>query len=487
MRHENRWGYAAALLAAAGVTGAGTSAHAADFSNYATKGTYKLTFPPTPASEEGYFTLFGTFSSTTDVVIDNFALKGRLFAVDGHNVWIQKNYGSSVWMPIATVDVHMDPAFLKISPDGTTFALGTGFSQPLYLGATTLLSITSPPDLTTATGVRSVTASFYDADWRDNRYLFLDDISNTADPGSRIYAVDTSLADPSTDFITIIPLIPGASSGLAFDHNGNFVTGNGYTYVDPAVSATGEIKTWSAASIASALTGTPLAYETSGHLLASAILSAAPLGFDVDDNLYVGGGDAFGSSGHLGYAALVQSSVVTSVLAGGAPVDPSDPAQYVEVQPDPCHNDDSTYVHYVDSLKMLVVTADLASLPPNCAPIDTTGSNAPSTTNMQLYFPPDAPDTDGDGVPDGADNAYVTPNPDQTDADGDGYGDAADADFNNDGVVDELDFSDFVTAFEAATTDANYDPRGDFNADGKVDFTDFATFTQRWASQGPFY
>ncbi len=439
MRRSNHWRHAAAALLAAVsvVTGASSPAHAADFSDYATKGTYKLTFPPTPANQEGFFTLFGTFSATTDIVIDNFALKGRLFAVDGHNVWIQKNFGASVWMPIATVDVHMDPAFLQISPDGTTFALGTGFSQPLYLGATTLFSISAPPDLTTLAGVRSVTASFYDASWRDNRYLFLDDISNTEDPGSRIYAVDTSLADPSTDFLTIIPSIPGASSGLAFDHEGNFVTGDGYSY-DPTLSATGEVKVWSAADITAAIGGKPLSYETSGHLLASAILSAAPLGFDVDDNLYIGGGDAFGSSGHLGYAALVQSSVVTRALAGRAPVDTSNPAQYVEVQPDPCHNDDSTYVHYVDSLKMLVVTADLASLPPNCAPIDTTGSNG-SPTSLQLYFPPDAPDSDGDGIPDGADNAYLTPNPDQADTDGDGYGDAADADFNDDGVVDQLD------------------------------------------------
>jgi hypothetical protein len=44
------------------------------------------------------------------------------------------------------------------------------------------------------------------------------------------------------------------------------------------------------------------------------------------------------------------------------------------------------------------------------------------------------PDTDDDGVPDGADNCADTPNPSQTDQDGDGQGDACDPDRDGDGV-----------------------------------------------------
>lgn len=48
-------------------------------------------------------------------------------------------------------------------------------------------------------------------------------------------------------------------------------------------------------------------------------------------------------------------------------------------------------------------------------------------------------DTDGDGIPDGADNCPNTPNPTQADLDNDGQGDACDADDDGDGVNDNVD------------------------------------------------
>ncbi len=48
-------------------------------------------------------------------------------------------------------------------------------------------------------------------------------------------------------------------------------------------------------------------------------------------------------------------------------------------------------------------------------------------------------DTDGDGVPDFADNCPAVPNPDQADADGDGDGNVCDPDDDNDGVPDGSD------------------------------------------------
>lgn len=471
-----RWLSAALLVASVGTVARDASAD--DFADYATQPTFALK-PPTTTTP-GFATLYGTFSSTSDVVIDGYALKGRLFAVDGGTVWLQKNYGASVWIKIATSSRYMDPSFARVTTDGKTFAIGTQSGGPIFIGATSLFSVKAPPELSTVDGVKSVIAQFYDGVWRDNRYLF---INSGAANGSMVYAIDTSLADPAGGFIPILPDIPGASSGLAFDKSGNFITGNGYTY-DGAVSRTGQIKIWSAADIAAALAGTPLSYVNSGHVLADSILSAAYLGVDADNNLYVGGGGRF-DTGDVGYAGLVSGSVITRVLAGGAPANESSSADYTEIAPDPCRNDDVTQVTYVEALKMAIVTAKSTSKPPNCAEFD--DYDDPPNTAVQLYFPPDAPDTDGDGIPDGADNAWLTPNPDQTDADGDGFGDAGDADFNNDDVVDDKDLAIFVETYLATNTDANFDSRADFDRNGKVDEADYAVFLKFWGKAAPFY
>ncbi|AKV00509.1 Thrombospondin 1 precursor [Labilithrix luteola] len=471
-----RWLSAAFLVTSIGTVARDASAD--DFADYSTRPTFALKPPVT--TTPGFGTLYGTFSSKTDVVVDGYTLKGRIFAVDGGTIWLQKNYGASVWVKIASSARHMDPSFARVTPDGKTFAIGTQSGSPIFIGATSLFSVKSPPELSTVTGVKSVIAQFYDGVWRDNRYLF---INAGAANGSTVYAIDASLADPASAFIPILPDIPGASSGLAFDKSGNFITGNGYTYAGD-VSRTGQLKIWSAADIAAALAGTPLSYLNSGHVLADSILSAAYLGVDANNNLYVGGGGRF-DTGDVGYAGLVSGTVITRVLAGGAPVNKASSTEYTEIAPDPCRNDDTTQVTYVEELKMAIVTAKMTSKPPNCAEFD--DYDDPTNTAVQLYFAPDAPDTDGDGIPDGADNAWLTPNPDQTDSDGDGFGDVADADFNNDDVVDDKDLSIFVDTYLATKTDPNFDARPDFDGNGKIDDADYAVFLKYWGKAAPFY
>jgi hypothetical protein len=433
---------------------------------YSTTPAYSLRLP----AADSYTTVADAFGSNVPGSISGYPLSGHFLAATGNTVFLQKNFGASVWLPVATVPEHMDPCFLKISPDGSKIALGVGLGKPLYVAPVSVLSVSSPVDLSASLLVQALTENYFDAAWRDNRYLF---INAGADMASVIYAVDTQGTTGTP--IPIIDDITGASGGVAFDAAGDLVTGIGYAYKD---APTGELKIWPAAQIAQALAGAPLDYTSTGAILAEAVLSAASLGFDPSGNLFVGGGDAFGGSGNYGYAGLVSAAAVQRVLAGGALANSESAADYLKIQPDPCHNDDATNVWEAPSLDMLVVTANLSTLPPSCDTFDTTGSGPAG----QQFFTPSAPDTDGDGIPDGADNAYLTPNPDQKDSDGDGWGDAVDCDADNDGLVDRGELDALMTAFGSVSADASFAGGYDYNHDGQIDFDDFGALRSRWGS-----
>ncbi len=449
---------------------------AATGSDYSTKVTYGVAFPPA-------ITSFGTstdaFGADVTGDIDGFPLRSKILAAADSSVFLQKNFGGSGWVEVGkVVDFSMDPSFVKVSPDGAKIALGTGFWKPLYVFPTSALSAIEPPDVGRASGSKAFDVTYYDAAWRDSRYLFLNTGTFDGSPGSAVLAVDTEAPEPSTAVRLIIANIPGASGSVAFDRHGNLVTGNGYTY--SSESDTGQLKIWSAADIATTLKTepAPLDYLGTGHVLADHVLSAAWLGVDSDNNLHVGGGDAFGGSGDFGYAALVDSAVLARVLAGGAPLDRSSPQEFTQIAPDPCKNDDATSVLFVPGLKMLSVSFNAASMPPDCAKLDASGDGEPP--EQQLYFPPGAPDTDGDGVPDGADNAYQDPNPDQADSDGDGYGDAADCDEDNDDFVGRGELSRLVDAFGKRRGDAGFDSHLDRDDDGELGISDFAILRDKW-------
>ncbi len=460
MRSKNSW-----KMGLAAVTLTISLAAAAADPGYSTKPVYTLKLPG--AEGVSYTTAADAFGSDAQLKIDGYPLPGRFLAATGSSLLLQKNFGANLWLTVATVPENMDPGFVKIAPGGAKIALGTGFYKPLYLFDTTVLSVVDPPDLSQPASVKIFEEDYYDAAWRGDRYLFLNAGAVT---GSHVYAVDT-LSTSGTP-IEILPDIPGASGGVAFDAAGDMVTGIGYG------AATGELKIWPAALVDQALAGTPLHYDTTGKVLVEGALSAASLGFDGAGNLYVGGGDAFGSSGHYGYAGLVSAAAVQRVLAGGAVANTDAPADYVKVQPDPCHNDDATNVWASPTLGMLVVTANLSTLPPDCAAFDITGAGP----GGQQFFSPDAPDSDGDGVPDGADNAYLTPNPDQKDTDGDGWGDAADCDVDNDGLVNGSELEALQQAFGSVSASPNFASGYDFNRDGRIDFADFAVLQGQWGS-----
>jgi hypothetical protein len=476
-RDMRRW--LAVLLAASICVLGGVSAAAGEV-GLSTQPMYVLALP---AATMSFTTSADAFGADASGDIDGFPLRSKILAATDSSVFLQKNYGSSSWIVVGNVQgFTMDPSFIKISPDHAKVALGTGFYKPLYVFPTNTLSAVAPTVLGTAPDTKTYDVSYYDGAWRDSRFLFLNSATfDDNQPGSAVLVVDTEASDPSQAVRRIIDKIPGASGGVAFDHNGNLITGNGYAYGDQ--SPTGQIKIWSADDVASALApeAPPLDYQASGHVLADHVLSAAWLGVDAKNDLHVGGGDAFGGSGDYGYAALIDATVLSRVLEGGAPLDPKSSKELTIIAPDPCRNDDATAVLFVPGVQMLSVSYDAQSLPPDCASMDTTGATG-QPPRQQLYFPPDAPDTDHDGVPDGADNAYQIPNPDQLDSDGDGYGDAADCDDDNDSFVGRAELSSFVDAFGKRAGDAGFEARFDLDRSGLVDLQDFALLKGRWGT-----
>lgn len=82
-------------------------------------------------------------------------------------------------------------------------------------------------------------------------------------------------------------------------------------------------------------------------------------------------------------------------------------------------------------------------------------------------------DTDNDGVTDDVDNCTLVANTDQRDTDSDGFGNICDPDFDNNGVVNFLDFNAWTPTFNTACGDVDQD----MNGDGVCNFADYAIVT----------
>lgn len=79
------------------------------------------------------------------------------------------------------------------------------------------------------------------------------------------------------------------------------------------------------------------------------------------------------------------------------------------------------------------------------------------------------PDSDGDSVPDAADNCTEVANADQRDTNADSFGNACDADLDGSCIVNFVDLALMKAVFFTA------DPDADLDGDGNVNFVDLAT------------
>ena len=467
-------------------------AHGLDFTTYGDK-TAEINLPTVGGGEEiSWFTAVEFFRDDATAMIGNFEAKGRLLAATGRKLYLQRNYGSNVWDVVATVAGAMDPSFVRISRDGSTIALGTGYGAPLLVFPTSMLSVSSPPLLhdgdNPAAGVTAFPVNYYDAAWVDNRYLVINGGQWPGPPyGSGVGVLDTD--NPSDLGSGLVVDIPGASASVGVDEDGNLFTGIGYA---TGPNRTGEIKVWAPGEW-STTPGSALSYEDNPRVVANHVLSAAYLGADADGNLHVGGGDAFGVGGPTenGYAALISKDVISRVAAPGtpgAPVDEGNSAEYRNFAPDPCANDSATGILYGSWGKGMAVMWNPTNQPEYCVPGSAYDYWLPFVEpRLTVYYPVGAPDADGDGVPDAADNAYLTANAGQQDTDGDGWGNAADADFSNNGKVNSQDFNTFRQAFGSKVGEPNYDEDIDMNSDGKINSGDFTRFRNRFGDSAPFY
>ncbi|MGB2987841.1 MAG: hypothetical protein WBE26_18385 [Phycisphaerae bacterium] len=271
------------------------------------------------------FVLKGTFDLPSGADVFDVLTDGRIVVLAGADVYVETTAGSRDFaLHGALPEPNLNPfaAFVRVSPDGTKMAVGDNLDRVGIFEITTLSG-------------SWFTAFHFDAEWYDDTRLALSgaDLDN-------VTLLDITSPDPLDPINpVIIENINGAPAGIAFDSNGNLYTGNGLASGDP--EETGEVRVFDHAAWTAVLEGgTPLDFFTNGTLVVD-ILSAASLGFDVEGNLHVGGGDFIGGT-DVDFAALVRASAVRDAIMGLGPADPNDPADVRQLDPD----SDSTFNFY---------------------------------------------------------------------------------------------------------------------------------------------
>ncbi len=266
----------------------------------------------------------GSFSTVGDALPD-----GRLVSTTGNGVYLETGVGTGAFDLVSTIDTgpfgsDPDPAFLRISPDGSRIALGGGFGKPLAVFSTSELGTPAIPTKIDASNTAHFDVNHFDAEWMDNNQLGIT-AGKFGDP-SFVSLLDVTSPTAAPVNPIIINNINGASGGIAFDSAGRLFTGNGFDSGIPGLSETGshrifEPSDWSIAS--------PADFEVDGVYLGD-ILSASSLSMDSEGNLAVGGGDF--AEGMTGFMGVISAQAIKDAM-GGVPVDPNDPMDLRRLDP----------------------------------------------------------------------------------------------------------------------------------------------------------
>ncbi len=227
---------------------------------------------------------------------------GRILVLNGAAVSVETAPQSGAFAPLGIVAGFapgFGPSFIAVSPDGSRAVAGTNGE-----GSVVVFDTSNPAAAST------FTISDLAGEWIDDQLLAITSFGSLQVLNTATSAVET-----------IVNIGGGFSAGVTIDADGNIYSGNGF---DSAAggSDTGWVKAFSQADWQNAMaTDTPLDFETDGTPVAD-LLTASSLGFDTSGNMFVGGGDFFGGSGDLGYAALVDATAVAAALAGSQTTPP---------------------------------------------------------------------------------------------------------------------------------------------------------------------
>ncbi|MBC7835646.1 MAG: hypothetical protein H7Y88_11185 [Phycisphaerales bacterium] len=257
---------------------------------------------------------------------------GRIVAATGLELLVETGVGTGLFDVLATFDgmgvggPALDPAFVRVSPDGLRLAIGGGFGKPVIVMGAGLLGTPGAPAFVTASNASFFDVGHYDAAWADDSRLALT-VGDFGSP-SRVTLLDVLSPVGLPSNRTIIDGIGGSSSGIAVSANGWVFTGNGFD-LGAGGSSTGTIRAF-APDVWMNEAAPAAAFESEGVLIGE-VLSAASLLFDAEGNLVVGGGD-FGQ-GDVGYLGVVNWAAVVTALSGGGPIDVLDPEALRRLMP----------------------------------------------------------------------------------------------------------------------------------------------------------